>query len=336
MKKLSFGYKIIYIINIVFAVLLALSYLSSYISPKTFSILALVNFGIPLLWVVNLGFALLWILKLKKYFVLSLLVLALGWFQLKNLFVFSNSNKDSNQTFSVMSYNVMQFFSKNDAKATTINSIKTFIKDENPNIICLQEFKNTEINQLKNYRYKAFDVNKTVLQSAIFSRYEIVNSKHFDFKNSGNSAIFADIVINTDTVRIFSTHFQSLNLKPDLKTIQEEPKERLVKRLEQVFKQQLNQFSLIENDIKNSPYPVVFCTDLNNTALSYLYRRLINLNLKDSFLESGQFYGNTYNFGVFPVRIDMILISDKLESTSFKNYKVDYSDHYPVMAKIAL
>ncbi len=336
MKKLSFSYKILYIFNVVFAMLLALSYLTSFISPKTFPFLAIVNFSIPLLWLINFCFILIWLLKLKKYFILSLLVMLLGWFQLKNLFVFSNSNFVASQSISVMSYNVMQFYSKSDAKLSTFDGIKNFVDKETPSILCFQEFKNTNQHKFENFKFSSFDSTKIGLQSAIFSQHRIINSKYFDFEHSGNSAVFADIVINLDTIRVFSAHFQSLNLKPDITTLNEEPKEKLIKRLEKVFKKQINQFDLIKDDIAKSPYPVVFSADMNNTALSYLYHQLTGLELKDSFLESGQYYGKTFNFGALPLRIDMILISESLKSSNFKNYRVDYSDHYPVMTKIQL
>ncbi|QTY27494.1 endonuclease/exonuclease/phosphatase family protein [Flavobacterium sp. CS20] len=245
------------------------------------------NFSIPVLWIINFCFVLIWLLKLKKYFLLSFLVIVLGWFHFQKLFAFSQKKYADDEHLKVMSYNVMQFYSKNDARLSTYDQIKDFIRKENPSILCFQEFKNTNQHKFENFKFSSFDSTKNGLQSAIFSQHKIVNRKYFDFKNSGNSAVYADILVKKDTIRVFSTHFQSLNLKPDIKTIQEEPKEKLIKRLEKVFEKQMNQFDLIKDDIANSPYPVVFCADMNNTALSYLYRQLTDLKLKDSFLESG-------------------------------------------------
>lgn len=336
MKKLSFGYKIFYVINVIISILLALFYLTSFVSPRSLSFLAIVNFGIPLLWVLNLCFALIWLIKLKKYFFLSFIVLALGWFHFQKFFVLKASESDSNFDLKVMSYNVMQFYSLKDNQKSTYEDIKSFVYKENPSVLCMQELKYFKEPIFKQYQYNTLDTTNLSLQAAIYSHHPILNFKRFDFEDSGNSAIYADIEVGKDTVRVFSTHFQSLNLKPDITTINNEPKEKLIKRLELVFEKQLVQFELIEDDITNSPYPVVFCADLNNTALSYLYQQIIDLDLKDSFLESGKYYGKTFNFGVLPVRIDMILISESLKSKNFKNYSVDYSDHFPVMTGIQL
>ncbi|RRO12496.1 endonuclease/exonuclease/phosphatase family protein [Flavobacteriaceae bacterium 14752] len=336
MKKLSFGYKILYIINIIFAVILALSYLTSFISPDVLSVFSIINFSIPLLWILNFCFVLIWLLKLKKYFILSFLAIALGWFHFQNLFAFSASEVNNNADFKVMSYNVMQFYSLKDNHKSTYKDIESFISQENPSILCLQELKYFKKPIFKDFKYNTLDTSNLSLQSAIYSQHPILNYARFDFEDSGNSAIYADIVIKGDTIRVFSCHFQSLNLKPDFQVIQKEPKEKLIKRLEKVFQKQLRQFNMLKGDIINSPFPVVFCADMNNTALSYLYQQTIDLNLKDSFLESGQFYGKTFNFGVLPVRLDMIFISDSLNSKGFKNYTVDYSDHFPVMTEIQL
>lgn len=336
MKKLSFGYKVLYFINVVLATLLALSYLTSLVSPRTFSFLAIVNFSIPLLWVLNFCFALIWLVKLKKYFFLSFIVIVLGWFHIQKLFVFKSSVSDNSNDFKVMSYNVMQFYSLKDNQKSTYSDIERFIYKETPSILCMQELKYFKTPIFEKFKYNTLDTKNLSLQSAIYSHYPILNFKRFDFKDSGNSAIYADIKVNKDTIRVFSTHFQSLNLKPDIATLNEEPKEKLIKRLQKVFEKQLSQFDLIKEDVTNSPYPIVFCADMNNTALSYLYQQIIDLGLKDSFLESGQYYGKTFNFGMLPLRIDMILMSESLKSKNFKNYSVDYSDHFPVMTEIKL
>ncbi|TKS56366.1 endonuclease/exonuclease/phosphatase family protein [Mesohalobacter halotolerans] len=336
MKKLSLGYRILYFVNVAFAILLALSYLTSFVSPRTFSLLALINFSIPLLWVFNICFALIWLVKLKKYFFLSFIVIALGWFHFQKLFVLKSIDKDNEHSFKVMSYNVMQFYSLKDNRKSTYKDIESFIYQENPAILCMQELKYFKKPIFKKFKYNTLDTQNLSLQSAIYSHYPILDVKRFDFEASGNSAIYADIKMKADTIRVFSAHFQSLNLKPDIATINEEPKEKLIKRLQKVFEKQLNQFDLIKEDVTHSPYPVLFCADMNNTALSYLYQQITDLGLKDSFLESGKYYGKTFNFGVLPVRIDMILLSDSLDANSFKNYDVDYSDHFPVMAEIKL
>ena len=332
MKSLSFGYKVLFFFNNIFAILLLFAYLTSYISPASLPILAILNFSIPILWGINLLFALIWLLKLKKHIFLSLIVIALGWFHFQKLFVFSKADEVKDEGLKVMSYNIMQFYNLEDKKKSTHEDIKAFVIIENPAILCLQELKKTKQPVLNYFKYKTSYSSEQNLQTAIYSQYPIFNQKLFDFGISNNSAVMADIVVKKDSIRVFSVHFESLNID----MIKNQLEEKMLKRLQKTFSRQIDQFEMLNDHISSSPYPVIFCADMNNTAMSYLYRQVIDEGLKDTFLESGYQYGNTFNFKKLPLRIDMIFIDENLKSFNFKNYTVNYSDHFPVMVEIQL
>lgn len=336
MKGLSFGYKVLFVINNIFAFLLLLSYLTAFISPADFPIAGVLNFSIPFLWVINALFVLVWLIKLKKQILLSFMIMAIGYFQMQKLFIFSKQVHIADTGVKVMGYNVMQFYSQTNKKKSTYKDIHDFVDEESPDILCFQEYRNDKNNTFAKYNYRIINNDSTNLKTVIYSKYPIFNTKHYGFGVSNNSAVFADIAVDKDSIRVFSIHFESLNLKQDLDKINREPKDKLIKRLSKTFRRQINQVHDIEDDITNSPYPVVVSADMNNTALSYLYRQLKAEGLKDTFLESGEYYGSTFNFMIFPVRIDMIFIDEGLKSINFKNFEVDYSDHSPIMAEIGL
>ncbi len=336
MKGLSIGYKIFFVVNNIFAFLLLLSYLTTYISPADFPIAGILNFSIPFLWVINALFVVLWLIKLKKQILLSLVIMAIGWFQMHKLFVFPNQVKIADNGIKVMSYNVMQFYSKKDKKKSSYDDIHKFVLEENPDILCIQEHRTSKTNLFPEYSSKVINNDSADLKTVVYSKYPIFNSKHYGFGISNNSAVFADIAVDQDSIRVFSIHFESLNLKQDLKKIKGESKDKLIKRLGKTFSRQTHQINEIEDDIKNSPYPVILSADMNNTAVSYLYRQITHQGLKDTFLETGQYYGKTFNFNLLPIRIDMIFIDEKLKSIDFKNYSIEHSDHSPVMAEIGL
>lgn len=330
MKSLSLGNKILFLFNNIFALLLVLAYTTSYISPASFPVLAILNFSIPILWGINILFVLIWLIKFKRHFFLSLIIIALGWFHFNKLFVFSNTQKIGNNGLKVMSYNIMQFYNKDNIQKSTAKDIKDFIEKEKPDILCLQEYNYNGKNVFDDYKYSTTILKQRTIQTLIFSKYPIINSKSYNFYATNNSAKMADIIINKDTIRVFSVHFESLNLD----IIRH--KGNMMKNLKTTFKRQMSQFEKLKSDIQNSPYPVVFCADMNNTALSYLYRQLLDENLKDTFLESGLFYGKTFSFKALPVRIDMIFTDKNIKTSNFKRYKVNYSDHFPVMTEIHL
>ena len=80
---------------------------------------------------------------------------------------------------------------------------------------------------------------------------------------------------------------------------------------------------------------MIVCGDFNNTAYSYVYKR-IKGDLQDAFDEAGNGFGRTFNFKFFPVRIDFILVDKNFTINAFKTFDEQFSDHYPIMAKVKL
>jgi len=334
MKKRK-SYRFLFFVNVIFAIALLVFYATSYISPVDYPLSGYLNLLTPIPFVINLIFLLYWVFKLKKYMLLSGVVLLLGTGHILNIYSFSNPKTSlPKEGFKLMSYNIMQFYNPEDSSKNTYEDILDFVTREDPDILCFQEFTSTIEGKFSSFTYKVENASYTKLKTVIFSKYPIIDSKIYDFV-SNNSAIHADIIFNKDTIRVFSIHFESLNLKSQLEDNSKKPKLRY-KQFKRVFPRQIIQFEQLKSDIINSPYPVMIGTDMNNTALSYLYRKMLSLDLKDSFLECGKGYGETFKLSGLPIRIDFIYTSQELTPVNFKNYSVNFSDHYPIMSSIKL
>ena len=109
MKKLSFLDKIIYFLNSLLAILLLLSYLLPFVSPKSIAIFAILSLFVPVLIVLNGVFIVYWLLKLKKQLLLSSLVLSIGFFISTPFYKISDKTSSLNKDLKVMSYNVKSF-----------------------------------------------------------------------------------------------------------------------------------------------------------------------------------------------------------------------------------
>ena len=143
--KISLLTKIMVVVNFFFIVLLLLSYLSLYVSPEKFWLLAFAGLAYPVFVVLNMFFVLFWLVFLKKYFVLSLFAILLGYNQLKTLINFSGpeSKLDFGNSFSVMTYNVRLFDLynwRNPSGKATRAAIFDLIDTESADILCLQEY----------------------------------------------------------------------------------------------------------------------------------------------------------------------------------------------------
>ncbi|WP_152286419.1 endonuclease/exonuclease/phosphatase family protein [Flavicella marina] len=332
MKKLSFLDKIFFFLNSVAAALLLTSYLIPYISPKITSTVSVLSLGLPLLLICNTLFMLYWMLKLKKQFLVSLIILLIGY-QHVNAFIQINEKKTlGDDDLKIMSYNVRMFNMYNWTKEKNIETkIKNLIYKEDPDVVAIQEYhKNAK--KFRNYPYQYIKNNHASIELCILSKYKIINHGSLDFKPTGNNAIFADIVIKSDTIRFYNLHLQSLKIDKNKDNFGAKDSKNLLQTLKKHFRIQATQIEQLKAHEKKCNYRTIFMGDFNNTAFSWVYKTLKEKKT-DTFIASGSGFGKTFDY-IFPFRIDFILVDESMEVTSFKNFKENYSDHFPIMSRI--
>ena len=340
MKKLNFFDKLTYILNSIFAFILILSYLIPKIKPSILSSLSLISLLIPIIFVVNMLFVVYWIVKLKRQFLLSFIILLLGLNYVKSFINFSNNSEYvGGEKISIMSYNVRMFNIYSWIKKTGVkDSIADFINKTNPDIVSIQEYNNVENFNLIDHPFKYMSLSGENIKygQAIFSKFPIINSGEIKFRKSTNSAIFSDIKVGYDTIRLFNIHLQSFKLKSDIDISSiNNDSSKLINSFSNTFKIQQDQAEIVMQEINKSPYKVVVSGDFNNTAFSYAYN-LIKSDLKDSFFEKGNGLGQTYSFNSIPLRIDFILVDKSFKVNNFKTFKFTYSDHFPIFSEFSV
>jgi endonuclease/exonuclease/phosphatase family metal-dependent hydrolase len=353
----------IMLVNIVFVLLLLLSYLSARVSPQTLWVFSLAGLAYPFLLFVNLGFVIYWAIKRRILLVYSLIAILLGYNHLTDTFRIRFAQKlpdELHNTFTFLSYNV-RLFNRYDwiEEPGLKNSIYEFLLSEDPDVLCIQEYffnKDDQFNQSNNFRrlherYKHIEYsspNKGDFNFGIatFSKYPIINKGKISFVNSSNISIYTDIVINADTVRVFNCHLQSVQFTQDdisfLDNLGRSDNRRNIEgfknigsRLGQAFVRRSRQTDIITAHIRESPYPVIVTGDFNDTPVSYTYRQLRSQDLEDAFVISGSGIGRTYVSKLPLFRIDYILHGNELESFYFDIPKVVMSDHYPLKCEFS-
>jgi vancomycin resistance protein VanJ len=339
LKKLNFVDKLLFVVNSIFAALLILSYFLPFIPPHISPLLAVLSLAVPFLILSNLLFFLFWFLKMKRQLLLSFLVLLIGFNHVNSLFKFPDTTTLNEQNqFSVMNYNVRLFnlYGWIDDHNIEVDIMK-FIESQAPDVISFQEYHphlNVDLSFYK-FKYEKLSGNRVKYGQAIFSKYPIINSGSVEFTNTANNAIYADIVTSFDTIRVYNIHLQSLRLDTEKEEFTKDNSSRLLKRFGETFKMQETQTELFLNHKKLSPYKLVVCGDFNNTAYSYVYKKITE-NLKDSFNEAGHGFGRTWNFKYFPIRIDFILVDNSFKVNTFEVFNQNYSDHFPIISKMSL
>jgi len=340
MKKLSWVDKILFLLNSLVATTLLLSNLLPYLSPKTFGVVAVFSLVVPVLIVLNILFVIYWIIKLKKQFLVSTIVLLIGFNQLNLLYKIADKEVLLTDDLKVMSYNVRLFNIykwKKEGKEETLKLVSDFVKNKNPDIICFQEFlTDYDVNFDFKYNYILSNGNKKIsyFGLAIFSKYKIINKGSLNFKESANNTIFVDIVKNKDTIRIYNVHLESQHIQLDKEKFDQKNTERLIKRLRNTFQKQVLQAEQIVAHEATCTYKTIVTGDFNNTAFSWAYHK-IKADKNDAFVAAGKGFGKSYDH-IIPLRIDFILADEEFEINNFKTYDIKYSDHFPIMARLAI
>lgn|SRR5690606_8019010 len=330
--------KFLYWGNMLTAFLLLISFILPYLPPKNFPTLSLLSLVVSLLIIVNIFFAIYWAIQFRRRFFVSFTVLLISYFYF-NVFYEVSSEGDASQyknTLNVLSYNVRLFnaYEKNpETDASKI--ISEILTKENPDVVFVQEYyKPNKIDfSAFPYKYVHFKSEKAKLGHAFFSKYPLVNTGAFDFEETYNNTLYADVVKGTDTIRIYNVHLQSLGIIPRVSFLQDSDNEKLRKRVSKAFEKQQGQVEAILEHKQKTKHPVIICGDFNNTPFSFSYRKLKD-GMQDAFRERGNGLGTTFKFEKFPMRIDYIFASEGLDVISFESMEKTFSDHYPVRATV--
>lgn len=339
MKKLSLFNKLVLLVNLLSSGLLLLSCLTPYVSVDKVPILSFFSLLVPLLVMANAVFVIYWLFFRKRLALISGITLIIG-FALLGTFIHidSGDNTKNPEDLSVLSFNTRYFNRHGWINDSLVASkIPEFIFAQDPDIICLQEFRRADEKRFHSYPHRfvtPWDRTGRTTQ-AIFSKYPIVGQGSLQFPNTGNNAIYADIVYKEDTVRVYNVHLQSFYVIPSKRLLSPEASERLIRRLASGFVMQEKQAALLREHMEQTTHPKIICVDLNNNQYSKVYR-MIKGDMNDSFEEEGGIYGRTYNLKFLPLRIDFILADPELEIRSHQNFDVRLSDHFPLMASFRL
>ncbi len=340
MKKLGLLNKLLFWINLVVAFLLLISFVLPYIPPLRFPTISLLSLVVSPLIVFNSLFVLYWLFKLKKNIFLSISVLVIAHFHFGSFIQFSNEPDffETDKTISILSYNVHLFNAYQDKKSKEIapKILSEIIETQQPDIICIQEYYAENKADFSTYPYQfIYYKGKNILGHAIFSKYPLINTGSFEFKETYNNAIYADVIRGNDTLSIYNLHLNSLGILPSVNFLQEGDKEKFRKRITKAFTKQQQQVERVLAYKKSSKHLVLLCGDFNNTSFSYVYHKLSS-SMNDAFIENGNGIGTTYLFDSFPMRIDFILVPEELKIVQFETIKKTFSDHYPICVTVSL
>ena len=353
-----------------------LACLAAYCNPYRYWLIALMGVGFIFITAVMLGFLIFWILLRSRWALLPLVMLLIGWFQIRPLFSFHAFTQFSQQKepgcFRVLTWNVSRWDEMNkQAKGGTSDRLKMFdfIKNQDADILCIQEFfesckpelfdKNVPyITQVLGYPYHYFVADHFTPKGAyehgiaLFSRYPITDSFRLRYPGSetahaNESLIRATIDMNGKKINVFTTHLQSFlftgNDYRGLRTIKKAgDKDSVLLAGKGIVKKFRNsyQYRSIQADIVREKLDSSRFPEIMcgdfNDVPNSYTYFTIKGDRQDAYVEKGFGLGRTYVFISPTLRIDYILADAGLQVTQCKKVKLPYSDHFPVIADFRL
>ena len=345
-------------LNILFAVLLLLSYLSAVISPGVFWPLAFLGLGYSILLFINLIFIVYWVIRRRKYVLISTIGILVGYNVLLNSvgFNFFQAAVPANH-LKLMTYNVHVF--KNMEEIPAYRQILKVVNSSQPDIIAFQEYYTqysrfairdslTHLFHSDQFHFVPFKISpydSTGL--ALYSKYPIVNKGivRLSDEQNDNQGIFIDVNYHSRIIRVYCLHLKSLQLDPvesynldkaaSGKVIGFSRLRGILRKLKDAFIVREHQVEIIRRQTAKCPYPYIFMGDFNDTPGSYAFNK-ISAGMKNAFREKGVGIGKTYNGGFASFQIDFILASPQFSILNYGIVHKSISDHYPVYSDVAL
>jgi endonuclease/exonuclease/phosphatase family metal-dependent hydrolase len=353
--------------NSTVAVIFLLACLGPYLNPKKWWPISLMGLGFVFIIITLIAFVFFWLVFRPRFMLISLLSLAIGYKSIMVFFGFHISDKldyiKHKDALRIAHCNVARFIEwkrNNNKGSQTRLKMMDQIKEQNADVLCFQEFFTSTDTQYYNnlkfikeelgYPYHYFsndeDGGLQWYGQIIFSRIPLIDTGMVRFPKPSlpEALIHADVVWNGDTIRIYTTHLQSVQFqKHDFETIDnlKNKNEIEVKASRGIFSKlkrgvinRAGQADLVRQEINKSPYPFVLTGDFNDVPNSYTYFTIKDNDLQDAFLMSGFGVGRTY-YNIAPaLRIDYMLTTKNFEVKQFNRITKNYSDHYMLVADV--
>lgn len=233
------------------------------------------------------------------------------------------TDESTSHSLRLVSWNAEGFQLNKD----TLQASAAFIRNLHPDVICLQErphdnlLHRDSISAVFGYPYQVFNSREDeVLNLAIYSHFPLSNMKEYYFPNSYNKVLQIDMQYEGITIRLFNMHLQTTGMTSAFQG------NNLLHTYQLNARERNRQAQLLAEVISSSPYPVIVCGDLNDTPISYAYRKL-TAQLDDCFLKAGNGWGGTYQPACNLFRIDYTFCSPVLKTSAYHLYSNCWSDH---------
>jgi endonuclease/exonuclease/phosphatase family metal-dependent hydrolase len=338
-------------LSIFFSLLTLLFYYSCTIRPEKFWLAGFTGYLVPLFILFQLIFLAYWLWKKPLVALIPGITLFLGMRFMQAGFGLHYLITEKCSEFKVLSLNARTFggMDKKSAvkKEDVRKTIDALIASE-ADILCIQEMHDYPgikpfniVKTLKKAGYPHFFYSVagkhwgSSVGMAIFSKHPLLAKKVILKKEgSNNQIIMARIKLKDRRISVFNMHLQSVALKENELTEQEnrlnwlERSFSIGKKLKKGFQLRAGQIDELLSGAASEGDYIVICGDMNDTPYSNAYLRLRD-QYRNSFEDKGKGFGITFKGPVPFLRIDHQFYGKGLSVTRYETKReFPASDHH--------
>lgn len=344
---------IVFPLTILSGILLSAAGLSPFVHPSYSSWLPLLGLTFPFLFIINIVLLIYWWVQLKFKLIIPLCFIILNLIHISKYIQYTSERKVSDSSIHVASYNTQLFGNYQDTNY--FGHVLNHLRKEKYDILCMQEFyakinlseRVLSIKREGKFRFHHFQrlSPDRPYGMVIYTNYPVIRSGRVGLgEKTGNMAIWSDLLVQNDTVRVYNLHLQSIRFgKKDYAFINNaggeaskiEGSKNLIRRMREAYLKRAVQADSLAIHMAECKYKKIVMGDFNDVPLSYTYNKLMT-GMLDVFRESGNGFEKTYK-GPFPnFRIDYILISKGMGCANYKSFGDVPGDHKLITARVSL
>ena len=320
------------------------------VTPVGHSARAMLVFILPLLIAINIVLLIYWLIRRKwLYALIPVITVACCIPYIGTLIQFGSvdKNAEAEKGLKIATYNVAAF--GRETSGFLAQDILAQMRRHKVDILCLQEYNENSGDKKNSESYKDYFPYMATGRAdmVVFSRYPIKESKTILFDDSNQSAMWADIDVNGQEIRVFNVHLQTTGINGTLhrasKLQAQNPYSDYSVSNSRVLNAIFGNYMLgmmfragqaitIANEKHATKKPSILCGDFNDVPYSFVYNTMLG-DMVDGFKECGAGWMYTFR-GRKAVRIDYIFHDSFFKGLTYYKEDLTTSDHLPVFMKV--
>ena len=320
------------------------------VNPVGHSARAMLVYILPVLIAINIVLLIYWLIRRKWFYALIPVITIVCCIPyIGTLIQIGSVDKkaEAEKGLKIATYNVAMF--GRETSGFLAQDILAQMRRHKVDVLCLQEYNEVSGDKKNSESYKDYFPYMATGRGdmVVFSRYPIKGEKTLLFDDSNQSAMWADIDVNGQEIRVFNVHLQTTGINGTLhrasKLQAQNPYSDYSVSNSRVLNAIFGNYMLgmmfragqavtIANEKHATKKPSILCGDFNDVPYSYVYNTMLG-NMVDGFKECGAGWMYTFR-GRKAVRIDYIFHDPFFKGLTYYKENLTTSDHLPVFMKV--